>query len=236
MRIVVLEDDPSQAELLQHWLEKAGHSVQVFSEGKALLRNLANDTFDMLILDWMLPDIDGIEVLRKVRENMEWNIPILFVTARDEEQDIVTALEAGADDYMVKPIRSMELTARVGALGRRVNPQADTQEVLEMAPFTIDPSARRILRDGNPVELTHKEFDLALFLFRHTGRVLSRGYILESVWGRNPDINTRTVDTHISRLRNKLGLAELDNWKLSAIYLHGYRLERLDVPQQETGT
>ena len=236
MRIVVLEDDPSQAELLQHWLEKAGHSCQVFGEGKVLLRNLANDTFDLLILDWMLPDIDGIQVLRKVREMMDWNIPVLFVTARDEEEDIVQALEAGADDYMIKPIRNLELMARVTALGRRVNPLNEAQEKLELPPFSIDVAGRTISRDGKAIDMTHKEFDLALFLFRHAGRVLSRGYILESVWGRNPDINTRTVDTHISRLRNKLGLSELDNWKLSAIYLHGYRLERLDAPAAATGS
>lgn len=227
MRIALLEDDPSQAELMLHWLAKADHSCQHYESGREFLRAVTNDTFDLLILDWMLPDIDGIEVLGKLRSMMDWEIPILFVTSKDTEEDIIEALEAGADDYMIKPVRSGELFARLTALGRRTGQKAGGG-VEEYPPFTVDTAAGTISRDGKVIEMTHKEFDLAYFLFRNCGRILSRGYILESVWGRNPDLNTRTVDTHVSRLRNKLGLAELEGWKLTAIYQHGYRLEKLD--------
>ena len=147
---------------------------------------------------------------------------------RDDETDIVTALEAGADDYMIKPVKQMEMLARINALGRRSLAQDDQKQILEVPPFTLDPVARTVERNGDNIEMTYKEFDLAMFLFRNIGRIMSRGHILENVWGRNPDINTRTVDTHISRLRNKLGLNKENGWKLSAIYQHGYRLEKLD--------
>jgi DNA-binding response OmpR family regulator len=154
-------------------------------------------------------------------------MPVLFATARDAEEDVVAALTGGADDYVVKPLRRQELLARVDALGRRARAATPHAERLEAGAIVIDLGRRVVTRNGEPVDLTQKDFDLAVFLFRNVGQLVSRGHILESVWGRSADLNTRTVDTHISRLRSKLGLTPEHGWRLSAIYQHGYRLEPL---------
>lgn len=225
LRVAVLEDDRPQAEMMHAWLLDAGHDCQIFTQGKTLIRGLNRDTFDLIVLDWMLPDTDGLQVLRWIREHIDWPIPVLFVTGKDEEADIVQALDQGADDYMTKPVKRLELLARLKAVNRRLAPQDENQRILEFGKYTIDTVAHKVYREGVPVELTQKEFDLTLFLFRHAGRILSRGHILESVWGRNPNLNTRTVDTHISRIRNKLDIKAENGWQLKAIYHHGYRLE-----------
>lgn len=227
MRIALLEDDPDIAQLEQLWLEQAGHDCVHFMLGRELTHALGRESFDLLVLDWLLPDISGIEVLEWVRRNLDWPIPILFVTRRDSEEDIVLALSRGADDYMVKPVRQREMLARIQALERRT-PRADEQDqTLQAPPYRIDLRSRSVSVDGQKAELTQKEFDLAVFLFRHQGRILSRSHILESVWGHSSRLNTRTVDTHVSRVRHKLGLNEANGWRLSAVYQHGYRLERL---------
>jgi DNA-binding response OmpR family regulator len=223
MRIAILEDDPSQADLVRVWLAGAGHACHVFHRGREFQRVMTRDSFDLLVLDWELPDVNGDAVLTWVRANVRDNVPVLFATARDSEQDIVKALKAGADDYLVKPLRKHELLARVEALGRRPQPRAS--ESIKVGEFEIDLDRRTVLRAGSPVELTQKDFDLAVFLFRNVGNLVSRGHILESVWGRSPDLNTRTVDTHVSRLRQKLGLVPENGWRLTAVYQHGYRLE-----------
>lgn len=217
------------AQLAQLWLEGAGYEVQLFGLGEALIHAVGKDPFDLLIVDWVLPDIPGDEVLRWVRENLDWPIPVLFVTQRDSEEDIVHALEAGADDYMSKPVSQPVLLARVKALLRRSKRFNDKPEVVECPPYKVDAARHRIMRDNVPIDLTQKEYELAAFLFNNLGHVVSRGHILESVWGFSGDLNTRTVDTHVSRLRNKLGFSSESGVKLSAIYQHGYRLEQLDM-------
>ena len=227
MRIALLEDDPDQVALFMEWLKAAGHSCEHFDNGKAFVRSIKHDSFDALILDWMVPDMDGFQVLSWVRENFDWRIPVVFVTARDLEDDIARALAEGADDYIVKPAKQREFLARLSAVVRRATPVEEGQETIEYEPFFIDLTNHQIQRDGEKVEVTQKEYELIVFLFRNIGRVLSRAHILESVWGRNPDINTRTVDTHVSRIRSKLALAPDTGWKLSSIYQHGYRLEKI---------
>jgi DNA-binding response OmpR family regulator len=229
MRIALLEDDPSQSDLVRMWLTAAGHSVHAHGRSREFMRMLARDSFDMLLLDWELPDLNGDQVLAWVRANVRENVPVLFATARDSEEDIVSALRAGADDYLVKPLRKNELLARVDALGRRRQAAASPRETMRVADFEIDLDRRSITRGGIALDVTQKDFDLAVFLFRNVGNLVSRGHILESVWGRNPDLNTRTVDTHISRLRTKLGLVPEQGWRLTAIYQHGYRLEQIDA-------
>lgn len=233
MRIAFLEDDPDQAQLLQLWLEEAGHACVHFEASEGFLREIARESYDLIILDWILPNMSGIEVMRLVREKHDWPIPILFVTQRDQEEDIVKALEAGADDYMAKPVKKLELLARVTALARRASGlrESDT-ETIELAPFRIDFSNREIEAHGEKIKLTQKEYELSAFLFRNIERVVSRSHLLESVWGTNPDINTRTVDTHVSRIRQKLGIAPEIGWRLSAIYQHGYRLERITSAEE----
>ncbi|MFO7188916.1 MAG: response regulator transcription factor [Pseudomonadota bacterium] len=225
MRIALLEDDPSQRDLVKLWLDGAGHVCHAFSRSRDFMRILTRDTFDLLLIDWELPDINGDRVLEWVRANVRQYVPVMFATARAEEEDICSILRAGADDYLVKPLRKNELLARVDALGRRSKPPLPNNEPLRVGDFEIDFECRVLRRKGVPVLLTQKDFDLAVFLFRNVGNLLSRGHILETVWGRNPDLNTRTVDTHISRLRSKLGLTPENGWRLSAVYQQGYRLE-----------
>ena len=232
MRIAVLEDDADQVELLQSWLGEAGHECQAFASGSEFRNMLKRETFDLLVVDWNLPDTTGPEVLSWVRENLDWHIPILFMTSRDLEEDIVYALEHGADDYMTKPARQHETLARIKALERRSQPSSGQAGNLKLGLFDFDITNRNVTIGTDTVELTNKEFDLALLLFRNPGRLLSRSYILENVWGTNGELSTRTVDTHVSRVRNKLGINPDNGVRLNAVYNHGYRLEPLAVTSE----
>lgn len=223
--IAILEDDECQAHLLSCWLEDVGHHCTVFASASALEQQFKRSSFDILILDWMLPERSGMDVLDWLRKDLDNKIPVVFVTAKDSEKDVVHALESGADDYLTKPVRQMELLARINVLGRRLQ-SGDVQ--IACPPFTFDIARRQVKRDGEVINLTEKEFDLALYVFRHRGRVLSREHLLTSVWSTNPGLNTRTVDTHASRLRKKMGLTPASGWKLSSIYQHGYRLEPVE--------
>lgn len=227
MRIALLEDDPQLGQLLSLWLAEAGHDAELYTTGKDFIRAVARESFDLMVLDWILPDISGDKVLAWVRGHIDWPIPVLFVTARNAEEEIVEGLTKGADDYMVKPVRQRELVARVMALSRRMQVNRDEQEVLEVGTFRFDMTTHRLSNAGVNIELTRKEFELAFFFFRNVGRMLSRGHILEAVWGHGPELATRTVDTHASRVRTKLGLVPEHGWRLIAIYHYGYRLESL---------
>lgn len=226
MRIALLEDDAEQAALIRAWLEGAGYHCATFGRGREFMRGVTREHYDLYVIDWELPDVSGVAVLEWLRENLGWERPVIFLTIRDREKDIVLVLNKGADDYIVKGAGATQVVARVNALLRRAYGTEIQDVVLERAPYTIFVPGRTVLRDGEEIELTHKEFDLTLFLFRNVGRLLSRGYILETVWGTRPDLNTRTVDTHVSRLRTKLGLSH-SPWRLSAVYQHGYRLEQV---------
>ena len=226
MRIVILEDDPDQANLLQAWLEEDGHNCTVFGKGNEFLRDYTNESYDLAILDWMVPQASGIEVLKHLRTRLDPDLPVIFITQRDAEEDIVEALQNGADDYMAKPIRQAETIARINAIGRRAGHGSDTAgKSYSMDPYRIDTQKRSVSYNGEPVDMTQKEYELALFLFKNIGRVISRGHLLEMVWGTSSSINTRTVDTHMSRLRGKLNFDSEPDWTLTSIYRHGYRLE-----------
>lgn len=228
MRLALLEDDPAQAETLAAWLAAAGHDVHVFKLGKDLLRLASRESFDAFLIDWMLPDRSGHEVLRCLRQERGVAAPVLFVTSRDAEEDIVAGLDAGADDYMVKPVRRLELLSRLEAVWRRVHARCATPQPVDLPPYRIDPEARRIWREGVAIEsLTEKEFALALFLFQNLGRLISRGHLLEAIWGLSAAIPTRTLDTHVSRVRKKLDLHPANGFRLVPAYNYGYRLERV---------
>jgi len=180
------------------------------------------------LLDWVLPDMSGIEVLEKVRTEFDDFTPVVIATAKDEEQSIVRGLEAGADDYLVKPVRRAELVARVAAVLRRTAGLA--REQLDVAPYSLNLNNNTVSLHGQTISLTNREFDLALFFFRNAGKMVSRSHLLEAIWGiENKAVSTRTVDTHVSRLRKKLKLGTDNGWVLSAIYQHGYRMERVAV-------
>ena len=230
MRVAILEDDRSQADLLTHWLELAGHQSSAFDEGAQLLQTLGHDTFDALLLDWNVPGVSGMGVLRQVREQMHLSTPVVICTARDGEADMVEALRAGADDYVVKPMRRMELLARLEAVTRprAVVDPSSLEFVVE--GLRVDLPARKLMRNDIPVELTTKDFDLSVLFLRHVGRLLSRKHIRESVWRTTATINSRSLDTHVSRIRRKLHLTPENGWRLSAVYGYGYRLERVKAP------
>ncbi|MEO5627057.1 MAG: response regulator transcription factor [Dokdonella sp.] len=223
----LLEDDPDMAALVGQWLEEAGYTVRLFRNANEYRRRQGSEAIDLLLLDWMLPDTSGIEVMEAIRSSANNRLPVIFLTARDAEDDLVRGFSSGADDYVVKPPKRRELLARVQALLRRHGSEGDGGETIELAPYSVDPERRRISIKGQEVELTQREFDLASFLFRRHGRIISRDALLENVWNLSAAVSTRTVDTHVSRLRKKLELNGEQGWRLAAIYQHGYRLERI---------
>jgi len=221
----LLEDDQDMAALVAQWLEEAGYAARLFRTVTEYRRRQGSEAVDLLLLDWMLPDGSGIEVIEAIRSSPNSRLPVVFLTARDSEDDIVRGLTSGGDDYVVKPPKRRELIARVNTVLRRHGTDVGTGDTIELAPYSLDGKRRRISVDGREVELTQREFDLASFLFRRQGRIVSRDALLENVWNLSAAVSTRTVDTHVSRLRKKLELSGEHGWRLAAIYQHGYRLE-----------
>ena len=224
-RVLVVEDDKDIAELIAHYLQKAGHTVDAAPSGTAALRRVKESAPDLILLDLMLPGMDGLLVCQTLRSDPATAaIPIIMLTARAEESERVTGLDLGADDYVTKPFSPRELTARVGALLRRVTrPAAGPQgQPLKYGPLTIDVDRHAVEVNGEDVRLTAKEFLLVQYLVEHKGRVLSRDLLLTDVWGYRYTGGTRTVDVHIRRLREKLPfLADA----ITTIKQFGYRLE-----------
>ena len=228
MHIGILEDESIQQELYKVWLTTAHHTCDCYDSGKAFIEALKRTRYDLLILDWVLPDSSGEIALRWVRENLGWDVPVIFVTSRDVEEDIVKVLRQGADDYVVKPPKMLELLARIEALGRRSRPLS--APTLRMGGYEIRQDAREIYVGGEPVDLTQKEFELATYLFQHPGKLLSRVHLLDKIWGKNANVDTRTVDTHVSRIRKKLRISAENGWQIHPVYGFGYRIERLSGP------
>lgn len=225
MYIGILEDDPTQQELYQLWFSSAQHQCKCFGGAKAFIEALSKERFDLLLIDWMLPESSGEAVLRWVREHIGWELPVIFITARDSEVDIVTALRNGADDYVVKPPKYLELLARIESLSRRSKARPQVQ----LGEYAINQDRRCIELRGEPVKLTQKEFELASYLFQNPGKLLSRVHLLEKLWGLNAEVDTRTVDTHVSRIRRKLAIKPENGWQIVPEYGWGYRIERLDT-------
>ena len=223
----LLEDDPDMAALVGQWLEEAGSATRWFRNVNEYRRGQGSEAVDLLLLDWMLPDGTGIEVIGAIRSSANSRLPVIFLTARDAEDDLVRGLGSGGDDYVVKPPKQRELIARVNSALRRHASEGETGETMELGPYAVDAKRRRVSVDGRDIDLTQREFDLACFLFRRHGRVISRDSLLENVWNLSAAVSTRTVDTHISRLRKKLALNGEHGWRLTAIYQHGYRLEQV---------
>jgi DNA-binding response OmpR family regulator len=225
MKIFILEDDADQAQLYKLWLEEHGHEVQVFDTGREFIRRIPFDLPDIALLDWNLPVIDGMDVLHWIKASRYDDIPVIFLSARADENDMVEALTQGADDYIAKPITQGELLARIAAVSRRYN-KNQPKNLEDTSPYGIDPEEGVITLNNETVPLTAKEFDLCVHFFKNPGRLISRKNLLETIWVRRSDINTRTVDTHISRLRKKLQLDGSHGWKLISVYHQGYKMVR----------
>ncbi len=204
--ILIVEDEAPLVELLRYNLERAGYRVSAAGDGEAAMRAIDEDRPDLVLLDWMLPLMSGIEVCRQLRRAPGTaNIPIILLTARGEEHDRVRGLDAGADDYVSKPFSPAELIARIRAVLRRIRP-ALADEVLSYADLTMDLVQHRVTRQGKPVHLGPTEFRLLRHFMEHPGRVFTREQLLDSVWGRDVYIEARTVDVHIRRLRVALNV------------------------------
>ena len=232
MRIAALDDDPLQLEFFTHTLTASGHVCRTYATGAALLKDLRRETFDLLIVDWQLPDIEGPQLVAKARQQIGAELPILFVTNRQAESDIVEGLASGADDFMVKPVRVAEFSARVNALLRRAYPDS-TSGALEFGNYRFVPETRSLEMAGAPVELKAREYELALFLFQNMGRLLSRDHLREIIWGHSAEVISRSLDTHISRLRTLLDLRPANGYMIAAVYGVGYRLEAVKPSTQE---
>lgn len=223
MNFAVVEDSRSQAEVLKALLKSEGHQVDIFTEGNACIEALKTRTFDFFVIDWVLPDIGGDEVLKYIREHCGWDVPVVFCTGRTDEEAAADILHLGADDYIPKPVRYMEFMARIQSLLRRR--QHVRPSPLRFGNIEADVDGRRIRLGGVDVDLTQREFDLAVIFLRNIGRVLPREELLSRVWAKEAEVDMRTVDTHASRLRKKLGLVGENGLTLTSVYGQGYRLD-----------
>jgi two-component system, OmpR family, response regulator RegX3 len=222
-RVAVVDDDAVFLGIVENWLTEAGYSCSTFTGGADFLQRFKSDRFDVVLLDWMMPRTNGRTVLEQLRARKDRNVPVLFVTVRNAEEDISFMLDAGADDYLCKPVRKRELVARLGALLRRAEPQTD-EPPFTIGELTVFTSTRKVLRAGVEIDMTERERDLALFVLRQPGALLSRQDLLEKVWGRAPHVETRTIDAFMARLRRSLGLTGEAGLTLKAVRGVGYKL------------
>jgi len=229
MNILLVEDDPAQAVAVEKTMQQSRHTISKANSGESAIRYLMTHEVDLVVLDWQLAGVAGFEVLHWIRDNLGREPAVLFLTSRVLEVDILRALDAGADEYIVKPFRAIELVARVGALLRRTYPNEKTESVISVGPYVFDPARRSVTLHGNAIELTAKEFDVASFIFANAGRAVSRDLLVKLAWGRELEATSRTVDTHIYRLRRKLALHPRNGVRLSTVYTHGYRLDEVAV-------
>ena len=225
LRVLLLEDDLLQQEVAAAWLREAGFRVVTANTGAEAMDELRRQAVDLAILDWMVPELTGEELLRWIRRHQR-NLPVIFATSRDDDREIASILEAGADDYVVKPLRRVVFMARLHALARRTGLLTGADEaILEAGPYRLDRRSRTISLQGRAIKMTPRMTDVAMLLFRRRGEIVPRTMLYEEVWGHRRQLDTRSVDTHVSRLRQALELDGRHGWKLTAVYQHGYRLE-----------
>lgn len=221
-RILVVDDEPSIVELIRVNLEDGGYDVGVAADGDEALERFSQEVWDLVILDLMLPGVDGIEVCRRIRK--ESQVPIIMLTAKADEIDRVLGLEMGADDYVTKPFSPRELLARVRAILRRVPDTVVTGELIQYGRLRLNLEKRTVEIDGDRVQLTPREFDLLHLLARYPGRIFQRDYLLEQLWEYEYTGGTRTVDVHIRRLRQKLEHHPQYAEAIETVHGIGYRL------------
>ncbi len=207
MRILVIEDEEHLARLVAEVLGKEGHAVETAFDGRTALARTLAEPFDLLVVDWMLPDLDGVQVVKRLRA-ADVGVPILMLTARGQIEDRVEGLDAGADDYLPKPFAFPELLARVRALARRPPEKKTEETVLTVGDVTLDPVRHEVRRGGERIDLTAKEFALLAALMQRPGQVYTRSVLLDTVWGGSTGVYTNTVDLYVHYLRKKLDRGE----------------------------
>jgi two-component system, OmpR family, response regulator ResD len=221
--VLVVDDEPTIAEVVSRYLERAGYDVRTAGDGTDALRMVSDSRPDLVVLDLMLPGLNGLEVMRRVRELDRDRVAIILLTAKGEESDRVVGLRLGADDYIVKPFSPNELVARVDAVLRRVDTAPDTGPPLEFAGLVVDPGARRVQVDSEEVTLTQREFELLLFFARHPGHAFTRQELIDRVWHYSFYTDTSTVTVHVRRLRAKLERDPARPRYLETVWGVGYR-------------
>jgi DNA-binding response OmpR family regulator len=221
--VLVVDDEPTIRDVVSRYLVRAGYETVVAATGQDALRHAGRGRPDVVVLDLMLPDLDGLEVMRRLRQHDRSRTAIVLLTARGEESDRVVGLRLGADDYVVKPFSPTELVARVDAMVRRLEPVPERDPPLVFDALELDPAGRRVLLDGALVELTQREFDLLLFLARHPGQAFTRNQLIEHVWQYTFYTDTSTVTVHIRRLRAKLERDPARPRFIETIWGVGYR-------------
>jgi DNA-binding response OmpR family regulator len=235
MRIAVADDDAVARDHAAATLALAGHQCSTFANGAAVIAQLKRETFDLLLLDWNMPGQTAIDVIGWAHQNLQDVPRIIVFTSRSDDGDITFALDAGADDFIVKPANAEVIRARVAAALRRLGPAAGEERIFQRGGYTFDRSENTVAFDGTLTRLTPKEFALALLFFDNLQRPLSRGYILQRIWKNSIDLSTRTLDMHVSKLRSKLCLRPENGYRLHTVFNYGYRLDTYDGSAAEMG-
>jgi two-component system response regulator ResD len=223
--VLVVDDEPTIAEVVARYLERAGYETRVAGDGLEALEAAARQRPDLVVLDLMLPRLDGLEVMRRLRDQGRERIAVILLTAKGEESDRVVGLRLGADDYVVKPFSPAELVARVDAVLRRIDTSPEHEAPIELEDLTIDPAGRRVIARGQEAQLTQREFDLLLFLARHPGQVFSRNQLMDAVWQYSFYSDTSTVTVHIRRLRAKIEADPEQPRRIQTVWGVGYRFQ-----------
>lgn len=225
MKIGIVDDDETMLQFVSRLFDTEGVRCASFRRGRELISALARETFDLLILDWNMPDMDGMDILRWVQAQIQPCPQIIMLTSRSDKDDVAAALHAGADDYIVKPESAIVIAARVQAVLRRVQPKAAPERFESFGAYVFDRVSEAVTLDGVPIVLTGKEFALAYLFFINQHKPLSRNYLMEAVWKSVADLTTRTLDMHVSRIRTKLQLRSENGFRLQTVFNYGYRLE-----------
>ncbi len=225
LRILIVEDEASIATLIRYNLEQAGYKTIVADNGREVLQRINEEKVDFIVLDLMLPEIDGLEVCRQIRKTGN-DVPIIMLTAKSEEESKITGLRAGADDYLTKPFSPKELIARIEAILRRTNrPSKEEEEVLRVGDLWIYPKRFRAYIQEELLDLTRKEFEVLAYLSKHKGEIVSREELLHEVWGYDYAGDTRTVDMQVSRLRDKIEQNSKEPKYIKTVWGFGYRMD-----------
>ena len=222
--VFIAEDETSIVTLLKYNLEKEGHKVSFCENGEEALKQIKDKQPDLILMDWMLPDLSGVDICKNLKKDKKFNdIPIIMLTAKGEEEDKLKAFDTGADDYVTKPFSQKVLNARIKSLLRRSKPQSSV-DVVEFTDLKIDRITKRVYRNNTEISLGPTEFKLLLYLSKNEGRVFSRDQLLDSIWGNDVYVEQRTVDVHIRRLRKALNKGDLPNL-IRTVRSEGYSIE-----------